>query len=185
MFHKILVAIDHTSKGRYVFDHALSMAKDLAANLVLVNVLSPGEEESPNMPRLFGQGLHPGGLNQSVVEIYEELWQAYAERRLELLRSLTCEAIAAGVQTEFVQQIGSPGWVICELARQLDVSLIIVGRRGRSGLNELILGSVSNYVLHHAPCSVLTVQNQTVQNQTPVAKSVTSEQQPVAVNPNP
>ncbi len=36
--------------------------------------------------------------------------------------------------------------------------LIVLGRRGRTGLAEALLGSVSNYVLHHAPCSVLVVQ---------------------------
>jgi nucleotide-binding universal stress UspA family protein len=36
--------------------------------------------------------------------------------------------------------------------------LIVMGRRGVSGMHELFLGSVSNYVTHHAPCSVLVVQ---------------------------
>jgi nucleotide-binding universal stress UspA family protein len=35
-----------------------------------------------------------------------------------------------------------------------------MGRRGRTGLSELFLGSVSNYVTHHAPCSVLTLKLQ-------------------------
>ncbi|MDB9482953.1 universal stress protein, partial [Dolichospermum circinale CS-537/05] len=35
--------------------------------------------------------------------------------------------------------------------------LIMMGRRGRSGLAEFFLGSQSNYVLHHAPCSVQIV----------------------------
>ena len=42
-----------------------------------------------------------------------------------------------------------------------------------SGLSELILGSVSNYVLHHAPCSVLTLQslkNTTTQSPTDESK---------------
>ncbi|MGQ9872468.1 universal stress protein [Leptodesmis sp.] len=36
--------------------------------------------------------------------------------------------------------------------------LILIGNRGHTGLKELFLGSASNYVLHHAPCSVLTVK---------------------------
>ncbi|NEO65320.1 MAG: universal stress protein, partial [Moorea sp. SIO4G2] len=36
--------------------------------------------------------------------------------------------------------------------------LIVLGRRGLGGLKEMVLGSVSNYVVHHAPCSVLVVQ---------------------------
>lgn len=33
----------------------------------------------------------------------------------------------------------------------------MMGRGGRSGLDEFFLGSVSNYVLHHVPCLVLAV----------------------------
>ena len=35
--------------------------------------------------------------------------------------------------------------------------LIAIGSHGRRGLNELVLGSVSNYVLHHVSCSVLLI----------------------------
>lgn len=36
-----------------------------------------------------------------------------------------------------------------------------MGRRGHKGLSEILLGSVSNYVVHHAPCSVLVLQGLT------------------------
>lgn len=75
-----------------------------------------------------------------------------------MLRSLTESAIAAGVKTDFAQTSGSPGQAICNLDRTWGADLIVVGRWGRSGLNELLFGSVSNYVLHHAPCSVLVVE---------------------------
>ncbi|MGA7937207.1 MAG: universal stress protein [Kovacikia sp.] len=157
MFHKILVAVDHSELGQHVFDEALILAQSIAASLVLLNVLSPEDEESPSTPILSGHEFYPGGLGRSVVEIYQELWNAYAERGLESLRSLTEKATTAGVEATFRQSLGSPGRIICELAGDLNVDLIILGRRGRSGLNELILGSVSHYVLHHAPCSVLTI----------------------------
>jgi nucleotide-binding universal stress UspA family protein len=160
MFHKILVAIDHSKLGEHVFDEALTLTKATSASLVLLNVLSPEDEASPSTPILIRQESYPVGLSGRVVEIYQELWETYAKQELEMLRSLTDKAIAAGVEATFQQVLGSPSRIICELARELAVDLIILGRRGRSGLNELILGSVSNYVLHHAPCSVLTVHRQ-------------------------
>ncbi|MGI0488158.1 universal stress protein [Pantanalinema rosaneae CENA516] len=74
-----------------------------------------------------------------------------------MLQALVDEAIANGVSTQFVQGVGSAGSLICEFARQVEADLIILGRHGYSSLNEFFLGSVSHYVLHHAPCSVLVI----------------------------
>ncbi|WP_390691905.1 universal stress protein [Aetokthonos hydrillicola] len=68
------------------------------------------------------------------------------------------QADEAGVTVEIEQCSGTPGKTICDVARTWNADLIIVGRRGYSGMREIFLGSVSNYVLHHAPCSVLSIQ---------------------------
>jgi nucleotide-binding universal stress UspA family protein len=158
MLHSLLVAVDRSRLSQHVFEEALALAKATSASLVLLNVLSPEDEESPSTPTLSGNDFYPGSLDRSVIEIYQDLWDSYAKRGMERLRSLAEQAKTAGVKTTFHQGLGSPGRIICELARELNVDLIVLGRRGRSGLNELILGSVSNYVLHHAHCSVFTVQ---------------------------
>ena len=70
------------------------------------------------------------------------------------------EAVVRGISAEAIHRLGDPGPEICEVARQWRVNLIVMGRRGRQGLTEMVLGSVSNYVIHHAPCSVLIVQEE-------------------------
>ncbi len=158
MFDKVLVAMDSSAIGKYVFNAALSLAKANNASLMLLHVLSTEEEGSPYTPRLPSLDYYPVLGSYKVQEIYREQWEAFENQGLELLRSHTSEATALGVRTEFTQSSGSPGRTICTFARSWGADLIVIGRRGRSGLTELILGSVSNYVLHHAPCSVLTVQ---------------------------
>jgi nucleotide-binding universal stress UspA family protein len=64
-----------------------------------------------------------------------------------------------GIKTEFTQIPGNPGQTIKKIAQNWDADLIVMGSRGRTGLSELVLGSVSNYVMHHAPCSVLIVHS--------------------------
>ena len=71
------------------------------------------------------------------------------------MKNPTREATAARVSTEYTQLAGNPGRIICELASSWSADLIIVGSRELKGLKEIFLGSVSNYVTHHAPCSVL------------------------------
>jgi nucleotide-binding universal stress UspA family protein len=96
--------------------------------------------------------------DESLISVYEEPWQKFQQRGLETLRSLAQEATAAGVNVEFIQDCGNPGRTICNLAQTRSVETILVGSRGLTGAKEMFLGSVSNYVAHHAPCSVLIVR---------------------------
>ncbi len=60
--------------------------------------------------------------------------------------------------------MGNPAHNICDLAQTWSADLILVGSRGRTGIKEMFLGSVSNYITHHAPCSVLIVHKPTDSN---------------------
>lgn len=53
---------------------------------------------------------------------------------------------------------GSPESRIVETAEQMGADLIIVGSHGYNRWERLLLGSVSDSVVHHAPCSVLVVR---------------------------
>lgn len=54
--------------------------------------------------------------------------------------------------------IGHPAQEICAYAKQQGHDLIVMGTRGRSEVEELVLGSVSQAVLHHAACPVMVVR---------------------------
>jgi nucleotide-binding universal stress UspA family protein len=157
MFAKTLVAIDSSTISKAVFDKALDLAKTTGASIMLLHVLS-SEEGMPYLPTNFGREYY-AGLSSKALEIYQQQCKEIENQGLKLLQSFASQAIAAGVSTEFTQNQGSPGKIICDLAINWQADLIIMGRRGRAGINELILGSVSNYVLHHAGCSVLVVQH--------------------------
>ncbi|PSF35424.1 universal stress protein [Aphanothece hegewaldii CCALA 016] len=158
MFNKILVAIDMSEGAKDVYSTALSLVIKHNANLILLHVLSHEEEYSPLPipPNLID--IYPATGNDLTLETWRQQWEEFEFEGLEMLKKRAEEATKAGIQVEYQQIYGSSGQTICQLAQDSQVDLIIVGRRGRSGLSELLLGSVSNYVLHHAPCSVLIVQ---------------------------
>jgi nucleotide-binding universal stress UspA family protein len=62
-----------------------------------------------------------------------------------------------GVEAEPHARKGDPADAIIDLAEELGIDLIVVGNKGLSGARRFLLGSVSNKVSHHAPCSVLIV----------------------------
>jgi nucleotide-binding universal stress UspA family protein len=154
MFHKILVAIDGSDMSHDVFKTALDIAKADQASLLLLHVLSFEEQNSLSIPMPTGLEYFQAADSETL-KIYREQWQTYEEKSLDLLKSLAERATVAGVTTEFQQLAGSPSRKICEFAQSEDVDLIVMGHRGITGLNEFLIGSVSNYVLHHAPCSIL------------------------------
>jgi nucleotide-binding universal stress UspA family protein len=175
MFKKILAALDKSDFGKSVFEEAVVLAKALDAKLILLHVLSPLEEGYP-MPMYPGPDSVYPTLHEEAIRIYTQQWEKYEREGMDLLREFSDKATTTGVSVEFTQNVGDPGGVICDVARTSNADMIVMGRRGRSGLRELFLGSVSNYVLHHAPCSVLALQGQEV------AESSTPTDPPVEVH---
>ena len=154
-----------------VFNQALSLAKAEQANLLLLHVLSIEEPGSPAMSPYLLQHkdrcihVDPDIMRQAN-EVYGREWLKFKQKGIELLRSFANKAIAAGVSTEFSQITGHPSSTICEFAQSCRADVIVIGRRGHSGLKEMFLGSVSNYVVHHAPCSILLVQTPILEEST-------------------
>ncbi|MEM6445250.1 MAG: universal stress protein [Cyanobacteria bacterium P01_D01_bin.123] len=156
MFRKILVALDRSDMAERVLEEAIALARATNGALMLVHVLSDDDEGAPP-PMAVAPGLDYYWNNQEFYDNYRRQWTDYVETCVEQLQWQAARARGAGLDAEYTQQSGSPGRAICNLARTWEADLILMGRRGRKGLSELLLGSVSNYVMHHAPCAVLMI----------------------------
>lgn len=160
MYSKILVAVDNSAASEAVFRQALQLGQAMQAKLLLVHGLSSDEDGSPMPipPEAEGPYWGPSIGTEVDFDLWRETWERYESEGLERLQRFAAIANEANVLTEFRQVAGNPGKVICQLAQQWGADLIVMGHRGRSGLTELMLGSVSNYVMHRAPCSVLVLK---------------------------
>ncbi|MBW4523056.1 MAG: universal stress protein [Scytolyngbya sp. HA4215-MV1] len=157
MFQRILVAVDSSDAGKHIFEAALSFAKATHASLMLLHVLSPFDEGYPNPVYPGSDSVYPS-LHTEALRQYMGQLERLEKEGIELLQELADQAAEAGITAEFTQNLGDPSRIICDLARTWNADLVVTGRRGRKGLTEFILGSVSNYVIHHAPCSVMVIQ---------------------------
>ena len=154
MIGKILVAVDRSQQNKLVFDTAVSLAQTTGAELMLLHILAKQELDYPIAPIYSDYPI----VEDRDYEIYRQQFAQYEQKGLEFLQTLHREATAKKIKAEFTQLTGNPGRMICELAHNWSADLILVGSRGLTGLKEMFLGSVSNYVTHHAPCSVLIVR---------------------------
>ncbi|MDJ0844325.1 universal stress protein [Crocosphaera sp.] len=151
-YRKILVALDNSPLGKKVFEEALSIAKYNDAALMLFHCLPM---ETPSTAPYTS--LYEGEFKDFSYLMREQL-ESQATESEKWLREYGEIAIRQGIATEWDWKIGEPGGWIRDIAKSWPADLIVIGRRGLSGVSEVFLGSVSNYIVHHAICSVLVVQ---------------------------
>jgi nucleotide-binding universal stress UspA family protein len=157
MFQKILVALDCSENRQQVFAKSLDIAKADQASLMLLHVLSFDDPSCPQIPIGISNAFFSTVEIQLFQDFYKQ-WKDYEQEQSKRFQIHQEMATSVGVKSELMLRHGSPGQMICDQAKTWHADLIVMGRRGRSGLGEFLLGSVSSYVTHHALCSVLIVQ---------------------------
>lgn len=150
---KILVALE--PQATLVWEQALQLAQLNSSTLLLVHVINWDKEGASRIGLGTLRDIDVTGATLKDRRDRLEQRITQAEDWLDTYRQ---QAVAQTIPTELRCVAGDPGHEICGLAHSWGAELIIVGRHHRTGLAEMVLGSVSNYVVHHAPCSVLVVQ---------------------------
>lgn len=158
MFTKILAPIQNLENDEVVFEQALTLAKEKQGTLMLLHVFPPNEQMPPlPNPVLYRYPM----VTDELMKNYQQRWEETENEGLKMLKALSDRAEAAGIISEFSQNVGPVGPVVCAMAKNWGADLIVIRQPDRSKLEELLSGSNSHYVLHHAPCPVLTVHTDT------------------------
>lgn len=169
-FQKILAAIDQSPLSQAVFEQALDLAKTNQAQLMLFHCLT-ADVVSTSPPFAGELGLSPQLINQAYQTQYVRFDEQMRQVQL-LLHQYSQIAQQQGVRVESDYRTIEPGQGLCQAAQRWNADLIVMGRRGRKGITEVLLGSVSNYVLHHACCAVLVIQSPQSAELQPIEASV-------------
>jgi nucleotide-binding universal stress UspA family protein len=140
----IVVGVDGSECARLALEYAAREAMLRSARLLVVCAW-----EIP-------AGVYGGeGLAGELDQLTFDSFPKHAE---EAVREAVAEVkrIQPSVQCDGEIVEGQPAQVLLHEAKGAD--LIVVGNRGRGGFKSLLLGSVSQQVVHHAPCPVLIVR---------------------------
>lgn len=159
IYQKILVAVDAIETDTEVFETSLQLAKANQSQLMIFSAIQEPTSKTMDLPIYSEMAGYGAIYSQEMIELEEKLIQEHLEEVQTWLNRLAQQAIQQGIKTKIEYSYGEPGKEICAIAKKWEADLIIMGRRGRSGISELFLGSVSNYAIHHAPCSILIVQH--------------------------
>ena len=156
VFKRILVALDRSLEASAVFDAALSIAQPDISEMLLVHFIDWQTQEVPSWTGFAT--LYDVNVSSDRHEKSRQQLQQKIERTQHWLEMYAERAIASRLSCEVASRVGHCNLGIGNLAKEWDADLIVIGRRGHKNISEMLLGSVSNYVIHHAPCSVFVVQ---------------------------
>ena len=141
----VLIATDGSQSSIDAAERAGTILRG-ADHVTLLSVLTevPGDDAGGFEGSVFSEGEQ------------EQLWQQeLAEAGSELERT------AAALTTAKVDkriEVGDVGGTVCRVAADLNVDVIVVGSHGRGAIERILLGSVSEQIVRHAPCPVLVVR---------------------------
>jgi nucleotide-binding universal stress UspA family protein len=138
----IVVGIDGSEHAKAALRWAIELARPLIAKVVAVYALY-----------IPTSALYSDDI--TLTAQFDEKWRADLKREFE---DKWCAPLrGSGVAYQTVVEEGRPAKVIAGVADRVGADLIVVGRRGRAGVAELVLGSVSHELTHHAAHPVAIV----------------------------
>ena len=139
-FKNILVPVDFSEDSPVVYETALSVLGD-GGRLTLLHVVE-------FMPAVMEGtlGIYP---HRKDIEKIKEL-------SLERLGEIASDHADLDIQA--LVREGKPATAILEVIGELRPDLVVMGTHGRSKLDHLLIGSVTERVIRKAPCAVLTVR---------------------------
>lgn len=141
MFSKILVPVDGSDNSLRALDQAIFLAKGTGASVTAIHVIE-------NPPTVYVESQ----------KLLNDLLANYRAESAKVLDKCKQMAEKSGVRIETVIAEGDAASNIVGYAHKEGFDLVIIGSRGLGRFKEMVLGSVSNKVLHHTKTSVLIVK---------------------------
>src|ERR1041385_8398008 len=137
---RILLPTDFSAASAQAFPYAVSFARQFGASITLVYVV----------PTTL-----PAELSHIGIVLEEKRLAEEAETTLARIRA---RELPSDVAVENIVLTGGHYYEICKAAGALGIDLIVMSTHGHTGLKHALLGSTTERVVGHAPCSVLTIR---------------------------
>jgi universal stress protein A len=136
----ILCPMDFSDASKNAYRYACEFAKSMGSKVILLNVIEPRPIAAD--------------MTLNYVPLEEDLAAAVREDFIPMVD----KAKAMGIDVSADVIIGIPAEVILQQTVDFDVSMLIMGSHGKTGLSRLLMGSVAEAVVRKAQVPVLIVK---------------------------
>lgn len=143
--YKILLAVDGSKHSKKAIEKTIRLMGLLECQVTLLSV-------AEKMP------IYHYGTEMGSVHIHEEMVEERMKASNEILKSSKEAFEKKNLEVETLALEGQPAETICRVAEDGKYDVIIIGSRGLGGIQQLLLGSVSNKVVNQSSVSVLVVK---------------------------
>ena len=134
MFKTVLFPIDQSREAREAADIVANIVQKYNSRLILLSVVEEPNAEAPSTSPMVSPAI--------VAQLLENARTLFSEQ---------------GITAELLERQGKPAFTICDVADEIEASLIIMGCRGLGLTEEGSTDSVTTRVINLSPCPVLIV----------------------------
>jgi nucleotide-binding universal stress UspA family protein len=142
-FTKILCPVDFSPGSQQAMRTAVRIANEHDAELVLLHAWHV-----------------PAATSAGDYAYASDIVQTMSEDAQHALENAVGEARKLGARRVTSKMLSGPPWqqIVEAAQRETSLGLIVIGTHGRTGLSRVLMGSVAELVVRHAPCPVLTIR---------------------------
>ena len=146
MFKKILFPTDGSENSKRALNYALEIAKKFNSEVVILHTYE-------FISLFYGHPSAAIGVNHYSNEIRKDLIE-YGEKILTATKNIF---EAENIKIEVLHENGDAGSLIVKALKDKECDVVVIGSRGMGSVESFLLGSVSNYVIHHTNKPVLLI----------------------------
>ncbi len=146
---KVLAPVDFSSHSMTAMKSAWELARECGAELHILHVVQPHHTYLPLPLTIDAERAREIAREAAMVEQAEEELMRIRKDEMGSSDKVTIQAV-----------VGQPVNKISEYATQNKIDLAVMSTHGRTGSERLLIGSVTEKLVRHAPCAVLVLPRQ-------------------------
>jgi nucleotide-binding universal stress UspA family protein len=152
--NKILVPTDFSEQAKYSLDFAIQIARLNGAAIILLHVV-----DYPGISTAWIGGMNViGGTEPPIDNIDETFINNLLDKAREDLALAIKDSGGDGLNILPRVDIGNPYFCIAEMILSEEISLVIMGTKGNSGFEGILIGSTAEKVVRLSKCPVITIK---------------------------
>ncbi len=154
---KILVPTDFSDQAGYAMDVGCQLAAKAQSDLIVMHIL----DNTGLFDFYAGNSAYPLMGNPVGIDLDQQFLEMLYSNADEKMKTFVSKYAKKGVKITSNIKVGSAFFYMTEAIEEEEIDLVVMGSKGASGIEEVLIGSNTEKMVRHAKCPVFTVKSKT------------------------